>query len=146
MRKLAFYAVVGVLAVLGISVVADALVLTDEERLETFAEALAGDAEVDRIGRALRYVDTAREDVELTLGAERLRFGDGDDAEVATELRDALEELSGADTELVQKSVEIDGDEARVAVRLRSREGLVDAVFDLAKHGERWVVFAARIR
>ena len=131
---------------LGAAAVADALVVTDQERLDAFAEALSGVVEVDQIDEGLAYVDLEHEPLLLTTPDGEWEFGRGDGADLGSRVRDALAPYMGSSVDEVQRSVEIDGEEARVAVRLRTPEGLLNATFDLAKSGERWFVHRARLR
>lgn len=132
---------------LGIVAVADALVVTDEEKLEAFAFAVSGDVEVDRIDDALRYVSTQHEELFLDAPGDRETYGEGEDAEIGARAREALTPYLGHELELVQHSVSVEGEEGHVAVRLRTPDRhLIDARFTLYKHGERWVVADAQLR
>ncbi len=126
---------------------ADVLVLTDREQLDTFADTVTGAVDIARIDQALSYVDTDREQVTLSIAGEPdVHYVDGDGAELATELRDALELHMGREIEGLSRSLEVDGDEGRVALRVRTPDSVVDATFDLVKHGERWLVHRIRLR
>lgn len=130
----------------GVVAVADALVITDEERLETFVEALTGEVSPERIDDALSYVNTDR--VTLTLrspnGTEVFEEGDG--AALANLARRELASLEGSDATLIQDTIDIDGDRATVTIRARTRMGLVDANLQLEKVADRWLLTRAYIR
>lgn len=147
MRKLAFHLVLVSLAVGGVAAAADALVVTDRERLETFAEDVSGELTPERIDRALAYFDPDRQPVEVITPERRERFDEGEGAELAAQVRQALAPYGAREATLLQRAIEERGaDDARVALRLRTPEGVVDATFDLRKHGERWFVRRARLR
>lgn len=145
MRKLVLNGLIVVSLVAGVAAVADALVVTDRERLDAFADALSGTIDTDLIDGALAYFDVEHETVLVTTPDGDEEFVDGEGAQLASIARDALRAYRGHSIEEVQRSVELNGEEARVAVRLRTPEGMVNATFDLAKHGERWFVHRVRL-
>lgn len=146
MRKLVLNLVIALVTIAGVAAVADALVVTDEERLEAFAEDLSGDITPERIDTALGYFDPDRQPVEVAAADRRRRFTEGEGADLAAEVRSVLATYAQEEATLLQRAIELHGDEARVAMRLRTPEGIVDATFDLRKHGERWFVRRARVR
>ncbi len=146
MRKLAFHLLIALVAVGGVAAVADALVVTDEERLETFAEDLSGDILPERIDAALGYFDPDRQPVEVVTDGQRLFFAEGEGADLAAEVRAVLAPHGQQEATLLQRAIELRDDDARVALRLRTSEDVVDATFDLRKHGERWFVRRVRVR
>lgn len=145
MQKLFVHGLVVVSLLAGAAAVADALVVTDRERLDAFADALSGTIDTDLIDGAMGYFDVEREPVLVTTPDGDEEFVAGDGAALASTARDALRAYHGRSIEEVQRSVELHDDEARVAVRLRTPEGMVNATFDLAKHGERWFVHRIRL-
>lgn len=145
MPKLAVHGLIVVSLVAGAAAVADALVVTDRERLEAFAESLSGTIDTDLVDGALGYFDVEHEAVLVTTPDGDEEFVEGEGAALASVARDALRAYQGHTIEEVQRAIEIEGDEARVALRLRTPEGMVNATFDLAKHGERWFVHRVRL-
>lgn len=129
-----------------LAAVADALVVTEEERIEEFVDALSGEVSTDAVDDALAFVDTDR--VPLTLRTERRRerFEEGDSADLAELARDALRPLQGTDTTLIQSDVRVEGEIAFAAVRVRTERGLVDANFEFEKASGRWLLSEAYIR
>jgi len=125
---------------------ADVLVTTDEERLEDFAAVFDGTLDDRRLDEGLRYVDTDREEVEVILGRHPELFEAGETGDLRALVRDELGSFRGAELEVVQRTIELRGDEARVALRVRSGAYSLNATFDLAKHGDEWLVFRARLR
>ena len=147
MNKITLRVGVVLATLLGIVAVADALVVTDEEKLEAFAYSISGDVEVDRIDDALRYVSTLHEGLQVDALGERDFYDEGEDAEIGARAREALTPYLGHELELVQHSVTLEGDEGHVAVRVRTPDRrLIDARFTLYKHGERWIVAEATLR
>jgi hypothetical protein len=146
MRRIVVTVSIALAVLLGLSAVADALFVTDEERLEAFVDAISGDIETGRIDDALRFVSTRHEEVALRAPGQNEWFGEGDDAELGALARERLAPHLGQALELVQHSVRVDEDAGHVGVRLRGPRGLMDVAFELRKHGERWYVRSARIR
>ncbi len=146
MRRIAVTLSIAVAVLLGLSAVADALFVTDEERLEAFVDAISGDIETGRIDDALSFISTRHEEVELRAPDQNEWFGEGDDAELGALARETLAPYLGQELELVQHSVRVQDDAGQVGVRLRGPRGLMDVTFELRKHGERWYLRSARIR
>jgi len=129
----------------GLAAVADALVITDQERIEQLVDSLEGEVRDTTLDDALHFVETDREPVEVR-SAEGTRWFEDADADLARRAREALRPLRGSDIEVLQRTIEIEGDEAHLALRARTRYGVVDGNVDFVKHGERWLIQRARIR
>jgi hypothetical protein len=41
---------------------------------------------------------------------------------------------------LIQENISLDGERARIALRLRTNEGLANTVFDLRREDDRWLL------
>lgn len=121
----------------------DAVIVTDEERLEAFVEDVTGTVTTQRIDTAMEWVDPAAEPVEIRY------FGRSDYYEEMLPLRDrahdALRFLSGDSLRTLQEGIEVEGDRATVSLRLLSDRGMVQATFTLRRHGERWLVSEVEI-
>jgi hypothetical protein len=129
----------------GLAAVADALVITDRERLEQLVDSFEGEVQDTTLDEALRFVETDREPIEVR-SSERTRYFEDADADLAQRAREALRPLRGSEIEIIQHTIEIDGDEAQLAVRARTRHGVVDGNVDFVRHGERWLITRARVR
>lgn len=129
----------------GLAAVADALVITDHERIEQLVESLEGEVEDTTLDEMLHFVETDREPIEVRT-SERTRVFEDADADLAQQAREALRPLQGSEIEVLQHTIELEDDEAHVALRARTRYGVVDGNVDLVKHGERWLIWRARIR
>ncbi len=129
----------------GLAAVADALVITDRERLEQLVDSLEGEVQDTTLDEALRFIETDREPIEVRT-SDRTRTFEDADADLAQRAREALRPLRGSEIEIVQHTIEMEDDEAHVALRARTRHGVVDGNIDLVKHGERWLIWRARIR
>lgn len=145
MGKLAVHGCVVLGLVAGAAAVADALVVTDHERLEAFADSLSGTIDTELMDGALGYFDVDYEPVLVTTPDGDEEFGEGEGAQLASVARDALAAYRGHSIEEVQRNIELEDESARVAVRLRTPEGMVNATFDLAKHEGRWFVHRVRL-
>lgn len=130
----------------GVVTVADALVVTEEERLDRFVDTLDSGRPEHRIAESLRWVDADRESVSIRIDGVDDHYGEGQDAELAATMRDALAPFASSRAEIVQRSISIEADEARIALRVRTLEGMTDAVFDLRRHDDRWLVSRIQTR
>jgi hypothetical protein len=135
-----------VLSVLSVALVADALVITDEEKLEAFVDDLTDDSPDKRVDGALHYADTSRVDVEVTSPDDRAYYGDGDDLELADHLRDALASLDHGSVSLLQRTVRVRGDDGLAALRLDTEDGVLDAEFRFVRRADGWLLRRVRVR
>jgi len=145
MKRIFFHALAISGVVGGLAAVADALVVTDQERIEQLVDSLEGEVQDTSLDEVLRFIETDREPLELRT-RERTRHFEDADADIAQWAREALRPLHGSEIEIVQRTTELEGDEAHVALRARTRYGVVDGAIDLVKRGERWLIWRARIR
>jgi hypothetical protein len=127
----------------GVALVVDALIVTDEERLETFVDDVTG--EEGRVAHALDYTDPSRVPVELVTNDALDVYGDGEEVDLADGAHVVLAPIASRDATLVQETIEIRGDNALVALRLRTGDGPVDAQFRLVRRGDGWLVSRVRV-
>ncbi|MDQ3034274.1 MAG: hypothetical protein M3Y87_17840 [Myxococcota bacterium] len=141
------FTVWGIAATLGVGCVAlaaDALVESDQEQIAEMADALVGPRVERRTDAVLAWVDPTRVELTLRADGETSRFGEYDDDPGAA-IRDALEPLSRGPLDVVQRSVSVEGDRARVALRVRSEGEIVDAQLALRRDGQSWLLDEIRI-
>lgn len=131
--------------VCSVAVVADALVVTDEERLDAFVDAVTGEVETRRIDAALSHADPSRVPVEVVVGDDVHTYADGQEVDLAERTRRALTPLEDEHLRVLQEAVEVDGDRALVALRLRTRGGTADIQFRLVRRGDGWLVSRVRV-
>jgi hypothetical protein len=143
-RSLLLLLAIGVV-VGGLAAVADALVVTERERLEQLVDSLEGEVQDTTLDELLHFVETDREPIEVR-SSDGTQVFESADAELARRTREALRPLRGSEIEIIQRTIELEDDEAHIALRARTRHGVVDANVDLAKHGERWLIWRARVR
>jgi hypothetical protein len=136
----------GLLALLGVLFVADTLVITDEERLETFVSGLTDESPDARVDEALKYTDTSRVDVEIASPDDSGYYGDGQDMELADHLRDALASLDHGAVDVLQRTIRVDGDEGLAAFRADTESGVVDAEFRFVRRADGWLLRRVRVR
>ena len=138
-------AAAGIAAIVAILLAWDALVVTDEERLEGFVEDVTGPIARGRVSAAReRWVDLERQPLEVSALGRSLLYRAGDDEALADEARSALSGLRGTDLTTLSSAIVVEGDEATVTLRLMSRERGMGAVrWELRRHGDDWL--AARL-
>lgn len=145
MKRFLLHAAAVAVVVGGLAAVADALVITDRERIEQLVDSLEGEVEDTTLDEALHFVETDREPIEVR-SDERTEYFEEADADLAQRAREALRPLRGSEIEIIQHTIELQDDEAHLALRARTRYGVVDGNIDFVKHGERWLIRRARVR
>lgn len=118
----------------------DFFVVTDQERMEEFVEAVTGRVSGDRIGSALQYADPKRVEMDLVHASRKRHYGSNNVADLGPTARRALAPLAGNNLRLIQKSISVDGNHARVALRVRTEAGLANTVFDLRRYEDDWLL------
>lgn len=122
----------------------DALIVTEEERLEAFADAIAGTVEPAHVDQVIRdWTDPAREPLTVTAFGRRETYEDVDS--LREDALSALRSYEGEDLTRLSQDLETAQDRAHLSLRLVSGRGLVDLEVELRKHGERWVVSELRV-
>jgi hypothetical protein len=134
------------LLVSAVAAVADALVVTETERLGELAGVLSSEEPGRRVDELLRYVAPEREGLEVTVAGRHREFGEGQEVDAADTLRAALDFAEQRDVQAVQQTVNQDGDTAVVALRLRASGQMHDVTFYLSRHDDRWLARRIVIR
>lgn len=145
MRKILYYGLVVGAGLAGVAIVVDAVIVTDQEQLETFVDDVTGEVRTTRIDSALGWVDLSEEPVEVVAGSEPRMYRVGEEADLAEDAHAVLAPLEGENATLLQDAIEIDGDAARIALRLSTNDGVCDVQYLMRKRGEDWVVSRVRV-
>ena len=140
MRRTAIHLLVVLSIVIGAAVVADAAVVTDRERMDEFIESVTGKVSDARIDGALSYANPSKVPIELVHEGRRKKYSDRNAAKLKPDARKALASLEGSRLRLIQESVSLDGERARIALRLRTSSGLANTVFDLRREDDQWLL------
>ena len=140
MRRTGIHLLVILSLVVGAAAVTDAVVVTDRERMEEFVEAVTGRVSDARIDNALSYADPSKVTMELVHNGRRHRYSDQNAGDLKSDARKALATLAGSKLHLIQENISLDGERARIALRLRTNEGLANTVFDLRREDDRWLL------
>ena len=140
-------AAAGIAAVVGALALYDALIESDEERVERLVEDVAGPVVPARVAAATaRWVDLSRQPLGISALGESLRYGPGDEEAFEERRRRGLAPLSGDQLRVLTHGVEIDGDEARVTMRvLGDRLGMSSVEWTLRRRGDDWLVSRLRV-
>lgn len=138
MRRTGIHLLVVISIVVGAAVVTDAIVVTDRERMDEFIESVTGRVSESRIDNALSYANPSKVTMELVHDGHRRRYNDRNAANLKPDARKALASLEGSRLHLVQESISLDGERARIALRLRTDAGLANTVFDLRREEDEW--------
>lgn len=146
LRRLFLPFLVAFVLVSAVSAVADALVVTELERLGTLASVLTEEDPGRRVDELLRHVAPEREGVEITVAGHRREFGEGQEVDAADTLRAALDFAEQRDITPIQQTVNQDGASAVVALRLRASGEVHDVTLHLRHHDDRWLAHRIVIR
>jgi hypothetical protein len=138
MSRTGIYLLVVFSIVVGATVVTDTLVVTDRERMDEFIDSVTGRVSDSRIDNALSYADPSKVAMELVHEGRRRHYGDRNAADLKPDARKALATLEGSNLDLIQESISLDGERARIALRLRTDTGLANTVFDLRRENDEW--------
>jgi hypothetical protein len=138
MSRTGIYLLVILSIVVGAAVVADAVVVTDRERMDEFIDSVTGRVSDSRIDNALSYADPSKVTMELVHEGRRRRYSDRNAADLKPDARKALASIEGSKLDLIQESISLDGERARIALRLRTDVGLANTVFDLRRENDEW--------
>ncbi|MBW2463048.1 MAG: hypothetical protein JRH11_15470 [Deltaproteobacteria bacterium] len=143
-RRSIAYAAAGLAALVALGLAYDALVETDEERIEAFADAVTGEVTSEKIAEALTWCDTGRQPVEVYLMGESLLYES--DSALADRARQGMSRFMGQDVRALNRNVQVDGDRASLRVRvMNSQLGMVNATFEFRKRDDKWLLSVVRI-
>jgi len=122
----------------------DALIVTDEERLEQLVEDVTGPMDQERMTRALSWTDPSVEPVEVVAFGNTEVYTDG--AELRARASQAVSRLSGDDLRVLRSSITVEGDVGTIALQLLSGRGMGNLEIRLRRHGDRWIVDRVRVQ
>ncbi len=146
LRRIFLPFLVAFVLVSAVAAVADALVVTELERLGTLANVLTEEEPGRRVDGLLRHVAPERESVEVSVAGHRREFGEGQEVDAADTLRAALDFAEQRDLSSVQQTINLDDGEAVVALRLRASGEVHDVTLHLRHHDDRWLAHRVVIR
>jgi hypothetical protein len=138
MGRTGIYLLVILSIVVGAAVVTDAIVVTDRELMDEFIESVTGRVSESRIDNALSYADPSKVTMELVHDGHRRRYDGRNAAALKPDARKALASLEGSSLRLIQESISLNGERARIALRVRTDAGLANTIFDLRRENDEW--------
>lgn len=133
-----------VLSVSGVAVAADALLVTQREQVDSFLDDVSRPRLDERLDGVLAYVDPKTVDCRLQHAGDTREFGEDQQGEAAEAIRAALSVFDGGEQRLLQHAERVDGDRARVTVRMGDSGYEQTVIYDLVRRGERWLVRGVR--
>lgn len=131
-------AALAALSILGVTALADALVTSDEERLDEVAAAVTHGESGSRLDALLAYADVEREPA--VIGGRRVH----DERELERSLASELGVLDEGELEVVETTSRVLGESGRIALRVRAEGEIVDAELVLRRDGQGWLLSGAR--
>jgi hypothetical protein len=133
------------LSLSGVAVAADALVVTEREQLDGFVDDVTA-AQVDaRLDGTLSHTNPSDTPCRLTVDGQATVYGPGEGTELAEALRSALRVFDSDKQALLQQSVRVDGDRARVTARLGDEAYEQTVIYELERGHDRWLVRSLRV-
>jgi hypothetical protein len=144
-RRIWIPLIVCLLSLSGVAVAADALVVTEREQLDGFVDEVTA-AQVDaRLDGALSYTNPSDIPCRLTVDGQARVYGAGEGTELAEAMRAALRVFDSDKQTLLQQSVRVDGESARVTARLGDEGYEQTIIYELEREQDRWLVRAVRV-
>lgn len=124
----------------GGGVALDALIITDEERVREFAEAVASPVDDAYWDRIEPWIDLETTSLEVVVRGES-RLYDGDEPEaLRRDARRGLAFLQGTEIRTLSRSLEIEDERSVVQMRLFTGRGVREVTVRMRKNDESWVV------
>lgn len=136
----------GVALAAGVVALVDALIVTDEERLEDFSRDVTGRIDHDRVERALAHTDPARVPIDLVVGGRTYHFDTENKSDLSALAHERLGPYDGVNLTLLQRTIDIKGDTARVMTDTLSFRGRSNVEYELRKREGTWIVSEVRVR
>lgn len=136
------------LLLVGVVVAYDALVVSDEERIEALADDVTGPVTDARMNAARgRWIDLGRQPFEVSAFGRTELYRAGDEAALDARAASALRTLSGSRLRAITSSVELQGERGTLTMRvLDDRNGMAQLSWSLAKRGDDWLLARLAIR
>jgi hypothetical protein len=131
---------------IGAVVIADWLIVTEEERLDAFVDTVTGRIDDAKIEGALSWTDPKRQPLELTFRGQSYRFDADNCADLRSKAYTHLASYQGEKLTLLSKSVEVSGRKATIVVDTLSRRGRTTVEYELRKTGKQWLVSGVFVR
>jgi hypothetical protein len=144
-RPLGTSLLIAFLSLSGVAVAADALVTTQREELDSFVDDVTRDKADSRIDGALGYINPSVLPVKLSAAGSLQEYAGGESQDLSEAVRSALGVFDSADQDLLQESVQVDGDHATVTTRLGDASYEQTVIYNLVRRDERWLVRAVRV-
>lgn len=133
-------------AVVGGMLLWDALVTTDEERLQTFVDTVTGTMEPASVTEGLTWADPEAQPLEVEARGMGKLYRAGDAAELQRDAHERLRPYMGDSIRSLREAIDVEGDQAVIELKLLTNRGLVEARFRFRKRGERWLLEKAWVR
>jgi len=124
---------------------ADALIVTDEERLEALVDLATSPLDGEVITAAAEWTDPGRQPVEVSAFGMSRVYGAGSEEDLAAMGRSSLSPYYGTSFRDLSRSIEVEDDHGAISMRLMSDQGMVQVRVQLVKHGDDWLVAQLRV-
>ena len=126
-------------------IVADVLIVTDEEIIEDFADIVTDDVDREHIERALAFTDPQRQPILVEVRGQSIRY-DREVTNFPDLARARLRPFEGTSQHPMRKVFEVRDNAATVQTETFSRRGRVAVDWELRKRGDQWLVSRVSVR
>ncbi|HEY8430183.1 MAG TPA: hypothetical protein VIL20_17500 [Sandaracinaceae bacterium] len=135
-------------ALVAVGLAYDALVVSDEERLEELVADSTGRITEERMARGrARWIDLSRQPFEISAFGEARAYREGDEAALDRRQAEAARALAGDTLRAITSGVAVEGDRGTVTMRVvGERTGMSQVEWSLRKHGDDWLIERLSIR
>ncbi|MEM9067328.1 MAG: hypothetical protein AAGE52_02440 [Myxococcota bacterium] len=132
---------VGILgALIGVYVVADALVVSDEELLEAIANDFQGTVSTAAIDQALTHFAPDKRAVEVNARGLTRVYGNSAAADLRRDALRGLRRVNGTTIRRLRTGITVDGDRGKITMQLMSDQGMANVELHVDRVEERWIV------
>lgn len=143
-RRLWTILLISALSLSGVAVAADALMVTPREELDGFLEAVSRGEPSARTDAVIKHMNPDLQGLRVSADGKLARFGDGDSAALADNVRQVLGVFDSPQQELLQHSIKVDGDHASVTTRMGDSSYEQTVIYELALKDGRWLIRSLR--
>jgi hypothetical protein len=118
----------------------------DEDRIDTFVEAVTGEVTSERVDHVLNtYLDLERRPLSTTVLGEMHLYRPEDESRLKQAVRSRLQRIFGTSLKTLRRHTELKGDKARVELQVLGDGMMGNVSYDLFKDDKRWLIAEVRV-
>lgn len=118
----------------------------DEDRIETFVEAVTGEVTSERVDHVLAtYLDLEQRPLSTTVLGDMRLYRAEDESRLKEVVRSRLQRMFGSSLKTLRRQIDIKGEKARVDLQVFGDGMMGNVSYELVKRDERWLIVAIRV-